>query len=96
MMAKGAWGTIFRRRYLPQLVMTIALPIFNQFDGINSIMFLRAPGVLMVQDYVEGVYEQEPGLQSLLSVYVRGRGGQQLGGLNRTRGVSKHACLHFN
>jgi hypothetical protein len=28
-----------RRRYLPQLVMTIALPIFNQFDGINSIMF---------------------------------------------------------
>jgi hypothetical protein len=39
MNAKGAWATMFRRRYLPQLVMTIALPIFNQFDGINSIMF---------------------------------------------------------
>lgn len=37
--ARGAWPTLFRRRYLPQLVMTIALPLFNQFDGINSIMF---------------------------------------------------------
>jgi len=39
MTSKGAWRDMFRRRYLPQLIITIALPIFNQFDGINSIMF---------------------------------------------------------
>ncbi|KAI8465114.1 MAG: general substrate transporter [Monoraphidium minutum] len=37
--SKGAWSSLFKRRYLPQLILTIALPTFNQFDGINSIMF---------------------------------------------------------
>ncbi|KAI8472941.1 MAG: general substrate transporter [Monoraphidium minutum] len=39
MTSKGAWRSFRQRRYLPQLVMTIALPFFNQLDGINSIMF---------------------------------------------------------
>ena len=37
--SKGSWASLFDRRYLPQLAMTIALPMFNQLDGINSIMF---------------------------------------------------------
>jgi len=37
--SKGSWASLFDRRYLPQLVITIALPMFNQLDGINSIMF---------------------------------------------------------
>ena len=39
MTSKGAWSSLFNRRYLPQLILTIALPTFTQFDGINSIMF---------------------------------------------------------
>ncbi|GBF88488.1 hypothetical protein Rsub_01201 [Raphidocelis subcapitata] len=37
--SKGSWASLFERRYLPQLILTIALPMFNQLDGINSIMF---------------------------------------------------------
>jgi hypothetical protein len=36
---RGGWSSLFSRRYLPQLLITIALPTFNQLDGINSIMF---------------------------------------------------------
>ena len=38
-LAKGAWRSMFSAKYLPQLMITIWLPIFNQLDGINSIMF---------------------------------------------------------
>eukprot|EP00877_Chromochloris_zofingiensis_P002379 jgi/Chrzof1/12141/Cz06g22210.t1 len=36
---QNQWRVIFSRQYLPQLVINIALPIFNQLDGINSVMF---------------------------------------------------------
>jgi sugar porter (SP) family MFS transporter len=33
------WGTIFRRRYWPQLVISILIPTFQQWVGINAIIF---------------------------------------------------------
>lgn len=33
------WRTIMQRRYRPQLVLAIAIPLFQQLAGINSIMF---------------------------------------------------------
>eukprot|EP00775_Hariotina_reticulata_P013342 gene13342-13470_t len=33
------WRTMFSRRYVPQLVTIVALQVFNQMDGINTIMF---------------------------------------------------------
>jgi hypothetical protein len=36
---KNQWRAMFSKRYIPQVVVCIALPIFNQLDGINSIMF---------------------------------------------------------
>ena len=36
---KNPYRNILKRRYLPQLVMSILLPFFQQFTGINAIMF---------------------------------------------------------
>uniref|UniRef100_A0A383WEJ5 Major facilitator superfamily (MFS) profile domain-containing protein n=1 Tax=Tetradesmus obliquus TaxID=3088 RepID=A0A383WEJ5_TETOB len=36
---KNPWRTITRRRYWPQLVISILVPIFQQLTGINAIMF---------------------------------------------------------
>lgn len=36
---KHPWRNILHRRYRPQLVMAIAIPFFQQFTGINAIMF---------------------------------------------------------
>ena len=36
---KGGWKTIFYRKYRPELTMAVCIPIFQQFTGINSIMF---------------------------------------------------------
>jgi hypothetical protein len=36
---KNQWRAMWSRRYAPQLALCIALPAFNQLDGINSIMF---------------------------------------------------------
>lgn len=33
------WRAIFSRKFTPQLVILVALQVFNQLDGINSIMF---------------------------------------------------------
>lgn len=33
------WRAMFSRRFTPQLVVLIALQVFNQMDGINTIMF---------------------------------------------------------
>jgi hypothetical protein len=33
------WRAIFSRKFAPQLVTIVALQVFNQLDGINSIMF---------------------------------------------------------
>ncbi|KAF8065876.1 STP13 [Scenedesmus sp. PABB004] len=33
------WRAMFSRKFTPQLVILVALQIFNQLDGINSIMF---------------------------------------------------------
>ncbi|KAJ4956868.1 hypothetical protein NE237_013651 [Protea cynaroides] len=33
------WKTIMERKYRPQLVMAIAIPLFQQFTGINVVMF---------------------------------------------------------
>lgn len=33
------WSTILRRRYRPQLVISIMIPIFQQWVGINAIIF---------------------------------------------------------
>lgn len=33
------WRNILQRKYRPQLVMAIAIPFFQQFTGINAIMF---------------------------------------------------------
>lgn len=38
-MIPNPYFTILRRRYRPQLVMSIMIPIFQQFTGINAIMF---------------------------------------------------------
>lgn len=35
---KNPWRTITRRRYWPQLIMSIMIPIFQQLTGINAIM----------------------------------------------------------
>ena len=35
----GGWATIFARRYRPELTMAVCIPLFQQFTGINSIMF---------------------------------------------------------
>jgi MFS transporter, SP family, sugar:H+ symporter len=35
----GGWTTIFQAKYRPELTMAIAIPLFQQFTGINSIMF---------------------------------------------------------
>ncbi|KAF9616648.1 hypothetical protein IFM89_031512, partial [Coptis chinensis] len=34
-----SWKAIFSRKYRPQLVMALAIPFFQQFTGINVIMF---------------------------------------------------------
>ncbi|KAF9619071.1 hypothetical protein IFM89_005085 [Coptis chinensis] len=34
-----SWKAIFSRKYKPQLVMALAIPFFQQFTGINVIMF---------------------------------------------------------
>ncbi len=34
-----SWKLLFTRRYLPQLVVSILIPFFQQFTGINAIMF---------------------------------------------------------
>lgn len=36
---RNPWGTILRRRYRPQLVISILIPIFQQWVGINAIIF---------------------------------------------------------
>ena len=36
---ESPYRTILRRRYLPQLVISILIPTFQQFTGINAIMF---------------------------------------------------------
>lgn len=36
---KNPWGTILRRRYRPQLIISILIPIFQQWVGINAIIF---------------------------------------------------------
>ena len=36
---KNPYLTILQRRYWPQLIMSIMLPLFQQFTGINAIMF---------------------------------------------------------
>lgn len=36
---RNPWGTILRRRYRPQLVISIMIPIFQQWVGINAIIF---------------------------------------------------------
>jgi MFS family permease len=36
---KNPWRTITRRRYWPQLIIYIMVPIFQQLTGINAIMF---------------------------------------------------------
>lgn len=41
------WSTILRRRYRPQLVISILIPIFQQWVGINAIIFY-APRELVV------------------------------------------------
>jgi hypothetical protein len=33
------WRALFSRRFTPQLVVLVALQVFNQMDGINTIMF---------------------------------------------------------
>ena len=33
------YKTIIKRRYWPQLVMTLLIPMFQQLTGINAIMF---------------------------------------------------------
>jgi hypothetical protein len=44
----GAWRALFSRRYLPQCVLTIALPIFNQFDGAPTAALLSTFTLLRV------------------------------------------------
>ncbi|XP_031486114.1 sugar transport protein MST6-like [Nymphaea colorata] len=36
---KHPWANILEKKYRPQLVMSIAIPLFQQFTGINIIMF---------------------------------------------------------
>lgn len=36
---RNPYRTILRRRYWPQLVMSVFIPLFQQFTGINAIMF---------------------------------------------------------
>jgi MFS family permease len=36
---KNPWRTITRRRYWPQLIISILVPMFQQLTGINAIMF---------------------------------------------------------
>eukprot|EP00199_Chlamydomonas_sp_CCMP681_P000932 CAMPEP_0119105134 /NCGR_PEP_ID=MMETSP1180-20130426/3181_1 /TAXON_ID=3052 ORGANISM="Chlamydomonas cf sp, Strain CCMP681" /NCGR_SAMPLE_ID=MMETSP1180 /ASSEMBLY_ACC=CAM_ASM_000741 /LENGTH=526 /DNA_ID=CAMNT_0007090117 /DNA_START=128 /DNA_END=1708 /DNA_ORIENTATION=+ len=36
---KNPWKSIAKRRYLPQLVIAVCMPAFQQLSGINSIMF---------------------------------------------------------
>jgi hypothetical protein len=38
-MKVNPWRAIFSRKFIPQLVTIVALQVFNQLDGINSIMF---------------------------------------------------------
>lgn len=33
------WRALFSKRFAPQLIILVALQMFNQLDGINSIMF---------------------------------------------------------
>jgi len=35
---KNPYTAIFKRRYWPQLTITILIPIFQQWTGINAIM----------------------------------------------------------
>lgn len=37
--SEHSWTTIFKKQYRPQLVMAIFIPFFQQFTGINVIMF---------------------------------------------------------
>ncbi|PIA54851.1 hypothetical protein AQUCO_00901028v1 [Aquilegia coerulea] len=37
--SKQTWKTIFNKKYRPHLVMALAIPFFQQFTGINVIMF---------------------------------------------------------
>ncbi|KAF5205734.1 Sugar transport protein [Thalictrum thalictroides] len=37
--SRQTWKTIFTKRYSPYLVMALAIPFFQQFTGINVIMF---------------------------------------------------------
>ena len=39
---KNPYATIFKRRYWPQLIITILIPAFQQLTGINAIMCARA------------------------------------------------------
>ncbi len=38
---KNEWTAIFKRRYSPQLVISILVPCFQQWTGINAIMCVR-------------------------------------------------------
>lgn len=38
----GNWRKLFTRLYRPQLVATLVIPFFQQFTGINAIMFYGA------------------------------------------------------
>jgi hypothetical protein len=49
------WRAIISRKFMPQLVTIVALQIFNQLDGINSIMFY-APQVCTPNPYVHTFY----------------------------------------
>lgn len=39
MQIQNPWSNILQKRYRPQLTMAIAIPFFQQFTGINVIMF---------------------------------------------------------
>ena len=53
---RNPWGTILRRRYRPQLIISIMIPIFQQWVGINAIIFYAPRELQCVLDSINGWY----------------------------------------
>ncbi|KAJ0963810.1 hypothetical protein J5N97_028932 [Dioscorea zingiberensis] len=60
---KHPWSNILKRKYRPQLTMAILIPFFQQFTGINVIMFY-APIIFMTIGFEDDA--------SLMSVVITG------------------------
>ena len=49
----GGMALFTRRRHLPQLLWCIAMPVMQQYTGINAFMFYGGPSVTALTDYLQ-------------------------------------------